>query len=216
MGGVGGSARPHSIPACLPGFEHIKRYWAQEFARPVAYILPGEYYVSAQDEVIGTVLGSCVSACIRDTVLGMGGMNHFMLPSSSSDTDGWKGTQVSMEARYGGFAMELLINEIMKNGGKKNNLEIKIFGGGKVLRQLSDIGRKNIDFVRHYISSEHLRLVAEDVGDIYPRKIYYFPATGVVKVKKLKTIDQDPVVAREQAYLDKLTKNQDDAQVELF
>ncbi|MDM8560868.1 hypothetical protein [Candidatus Parabeggiatoa sp. HSG14] len=116
------------MPRALPGYEHIKRYWDHHNDSSIAKILPGEYYVTRHDEVLVTVVGSCVAACIHDNVSGIGGMNHFMLPHSTLDK--WEHTSVSTESRYGSFAMEYLINEILKYGGKRKNLEVKLFGGG--------------------------------------------------------------------------------------
>ena len=118
--------------AVLPGFEHIRRFWdpAQEVV--TVKILPGEYYVSRQEEMISTVLGSCVSACVRDTRLRIGGMNHFMLPEPAGERDSWS-SAVGRAARYGNDAMEQLINAILKAGGRRDDFEVKIFGlGGQI------------------------------------------------------------------------------------
>jgi len=137
------------MPVAVRGFEHINRYWDHRHDMFAAKIKPGEYYVSLHGEMIATVLGSCISACIRDPVSGIGGMNHFMLPDNSGHSSGtWENTAVSTEARYGNIAMERLINVIIANGGIRKNLEIKIFGGGKVLNLITDIGGNNIDFVK--------------------------------------------------------------------
>lgn len=117
----------------LSGFEGIQRYWDRERQMPAAKILPGEYYVSNQNELITTVLGSCVSACIRDPVAGIGGMNHFMLPNSERGNWNGKHSIASNATRYGNFAMEHMINDILKHGGERGNLEVKVFGGGKSL-----------------------------------------------------------------------------------
>ncbi len=190
--------RRHSLPASLPGFGHVNRYWDTAHDMPAAKILPGEYYVTNSRELVTTVLGSCVSACIRDKVFGVGGMNHFMLPISA-DGKGWNGSQdlVSTATRYGNYAMEHMINEILKHGGHKKHLEAKIFGGGRMMASLSDVGARNIDFVRDYLSTEGIPLLNESVGDIYPRKVIYIPATGKVWVKRLKHLHNDTIVRRE-------------------
>ena len=122
------------LPICLPGFDHVNRFFDKNTGMPTAKILPGEYYVTRNDEVIGTVLGSCISACIRDTVCGVGGMNHFMLPThNSAGKMAGIGNKISDAARYGNFAMEHLINDILKLGGNRNNLEVKLFGGASVI-----------------------------------------------------------------------------------
>ena len=205
------------IKPCINGFEHIKRYWDKTHNIYTAKILPGEYYVTIHDESIVTVLGSCVSACIRDRVFGIGGMNHFMLPEDSSAGEGsW--AMGGKAARFGGFAMEQMINDILKNGGLRKNLEVKIFGGGKVIKNMStmDVGQRNINFVKDYIKTEGLTLLSEDVGNIYPRKVMYFPASGKVKVKKLRNMHNNTIVAREMSYRTKIIEQPATGDVELF
>jgi chemotaxis protein CheD len=210
-------ARRHALPPPLPGFEGINRYWDTDRRMPAAKILPGEYYVTLGREMITTVLGSCVSACIRDRVFGIGGMNHFMLPISA-DGRGWGGEAdlVSTATRYGNFAMEHMINDILKHGGHKRHLEAKIFGGAQIMRNLSDVGRRNIDFVRAYLETEGVRLLGESVGDIHPRKVVYLPSTGQVFIKRIKHLHNDTVMQRETAYHRELTERPIDGGVELF
>lgn len=206
-----------SLPPCLPGYKHINRYWDRTLDLPAAKLLPGEFYVSLHGEMIATVLGSCISACIRDKVLGIGGMNHFMLPIKGDHSRTWGSNPASTETRYGNWAMEFLINEILKNGGLRKNLEVKIFGGGKVLSNMGDVGLRNIEFVREYLASEGLKIAAEDVGDIYPRKVLYFPDTGAVKVRKMRHLHNDTIARREMSYRDQLaTDENDDGDIELF
>jgi len=185
----------------LEEFKHIKRYWDRTNNKHVAKILPGEYYVTTNHELITTVLGSCISACIRDTLFGVGGMNHFMLPISKTvNGGGWGGNINSSATRYGNFAMEHLINGILTNGGQRKNLEVKIFGGGRIISKMTDVGANNISFVRDYIETEALNLVSENVGDIFPRKILYDPKTGKVKMKKLRSLHNDTIISRETTY----------------
>lgn len=188
------------LPPVLPGFEHINRYWDKQMNVPAAKIMPGEFYVSKTGEMIVTVLGSCISACVRDVQLGIGGMNHFMLPMQGEYSSEKWGSSTSSASRYGNWAMEFLINEILKLGGTRRNLEIKIFGGGNVLTNMTDIGERNIAFVKKYIYEENFELAAQDVGDIYPRKVLYFPDTGAVKVRKLKQTQNDTILQREISY----------------
>lgn len=206
------------LGAALPGFEHVNRYWDRFHSSVAAKILPGEYYVTVHDEMVTTVLGSCVSACVRDTRLGVGGMNHFMLPISEDGT-GWSGSTkdlLSTATRYGNYAMEHMINEILKHGGQKRNLEAKIFGGGRIMQNLSDIGARNIEFVREYLGVEAIPLVGEDVSDIHPRKIVYFPRSGRALVKRIKHLHNDTVARRERTYHDEITHQPDQGEVELF
>ncbi len=189
-------------------------YYDRTFDRDAAKILPGEYYFTGKDMLIVTVLGSCVSACIRDRVTGVGGMNHFMLPDGGGDTD----SPISASARYGTYAMEILINDLLKAGAKRENLEAKVFGGGAVLRGFSslNVGERNAQFVRDFLKVENIRVMAEDLNDIHPRKVYYFPRTGKVLVKKLKELNNNTLVNREQDYANRLQTNKVAGDIELF
>lgn len=198
----------------LAGFAGINRYWDRQREIFAAKILPGEYYVTTQDELITTVLGSCVSACIRDPAMRIGGMNHFMLPSGSSDS-----RNVANEAtRYGNFAMEKLINDVLKNGGRRDKLEIKLFGGGNVLKNMgaTDIGGRNIAFVREYLQTEGFNIIAEDLGDIFPRKVIYDPISGKVQVKKLRKLHNDTISRRELGYRKNIEREPVAGDIELF
>ena len=205
------------LPEALPGFEHVNRYWDKTMNVATAKIMPGEFYVSRNREMIVTVLGSCVSACIRDVELGIGGMNHFMLPQQGDhSTKNW-GDSISSASRYGNWAMEFLINEILKLGGTRRNLEFKIFGGGNVLSNMTDIGSRNISFVKNYIHQENFEIVAEDVGDTFARKILYFPDTGAVKLRKLRETTNNTLIQRELTYSRSLDSNsKSSGEVELF
>jgi chemotaxis protein CheD len=206
-----------SPPPALPQFAHVSRYWDNAHQCFAARLLPGEYYVTTAHEVIATVLGSCVSACIRDTRIGVGGMNHFMLPlDSSQGTSAW-GAAVSAATRYGNVAMERLINDILKLGGKREHLEIKLVGGGRVLAEMTtDIGARNIEFVRRYVADEGFKVLGEDLGDVFPRRVVYFPQTGRIRVRKLSAGRDDTLAARERQYLQQLDTKPVENEVELF
>ena len=188
-------------------------YYDRTFDRDAAKILPGEYFFTAKDMMIVTVLGSCVSACLRDRVSGVGGMNHFMLPDGG-DSD----SPVSASMRYGTYAMEVLINELLKAGARRENLEAKVFGGGNVLRGFVaiNVGQRNAQFVRDYLRAENIRISAEDLNDIHPRKVYFFPRTGKVLVKKLKQLNNNTLVNREQDYANRLQTGAVAGSVDLF
>jgi len=205
----------HPLPRALPGFARIARYWDDMHGMYAAKLLPGEFYVTAERETIVTVLGSCVSACVRDPVFGIGGMNHFMLPSGQG-TGSWESSSLSASTRYGSHAMEQLINEILKNGGNRNNLEVKLTGGGRILAQMTDIGRKNIAFVEEYVKTECLKVLSRDLGDIYPRKVYYTPVTGKMLVKKLRSLHNNTIVERESRYMHEIEAAPVQGEVELF
>ncbi len=209
--------RNHPKPLCLSGFEHINRYWDRRNEIHAAKILPGEYYVTKKNEAVVTVLGSCVSACIRDKIKGIGGMNHFMLPVGDKDNRVML-DKVGNAARYGNFAMEQLINTILSNGGNRKNLEVKLFGGGKVLDGMDqiDVGNKNVSFIRGYVILEGLKVAAEDLGDIYPRKIMYFPQSGKVWLKKLHKVDNKTIATRENRYKVEIQHQPVESDIELF
>jgi chemotaxis protein CheD len=199
------------------GFEHVQRYWDPLTAHWAAKILPGEFFVTIHDETITTVLGSCISACIRDTALNIGGMNHFMLPEDKSvGTNSWMTGADGLATRYGSYAMESLINELMKLGARRERMEVKIFGGGRILPVMTDVGAKNIEFARDFLKLEGFRIAAEDVGEIYPRRVVYFPASGRVMLKRLRALDSLAIARRETEYLHTLAKKPADDDVELF
>lgn len=174
------------------------RYYDRHFKCEAAKILPGEYFATDKNMVLVTVLGSCVAACIQDTRLNIGGMNHFMLPRRDQDPN----NPVSMSARYGTYAMEILINQLIKMGARRENMEAKVFGGGNVLRGFThnSIGESNATFVGEYLRNENIRMVAEDLLGVHPRKIYYFPTSGRVLVKKIKELHNHTIVERESEY----------------
>jgi chemotaxis protein CheD len=203
------------LPLALPGFEHIKRSWNAAYEAYAARLNPGEYFVTKSEECIYTTLGSCISACIRDRVSGIGGMNHFMLPASAGEV-GWKAAGLSASTRYGNFAMEHLINEILKNGGARENLEVKLFGGGRILANMTDVGLRNITFARDYIKTEGLHVTSEDLGDVFPRMVVYFPASGKVRVKRLRSLHNNTIAEQESQYLHLIEQKPVSGDVELF
>lgn len=147
------------------------------FKTDAVKVLPGEYFVTADELVVTTVLGSCIAACIWDPRVRVGGMNHFMLPDGGNDASG----------RYGSFAMELLINEMMKLGARRETMQAKVFGGGQVMSSFTtiNVGERNTQFVLDYLQTERIAVISKDVLDIYPRKVCYFAATGKAMVKRL-------------------------------
>ena len=206
-----------NIQTSLKGFENIKRYVDKGRNMVVAKILPGELYVTKENELIATVLGSCISACIWDERLGIGGMNHFMLPIKRDlhGKDGWQ-FDASYTCRYGHWAMEYLINEILKNGGKKEHLVAKVFGGGKIVPNMSDVGESNIQFVRQYLRQEEIPVIAHDVGGPWPRKILFHPNSGIAKMKRLRSMHNDTIQLREQSYMKDIEQNETESDIELF
>lgn len=211
------SRNPDSWPPVLPGFEHISRSWDSTRNLCTSRILPGEYYVTTHEEIITTVLGSCVSACIRDPLSGIGGMNHFMLPGNTGKRmDKWGGDDC-LATRYGIAAMEMLINDLLKLGSRKEQLELKLFGGGKVLAMdVNDVGERNVQFVRQFVKTEGIAVLAEDLGETYPRKVNYFPKTGKVMIRRLRSLQNQAVVNQEKNYESTLAKKQVPGEIDLF
>lgn len=183
-------------------FTHIRRMRDIRFPYEIASILPGEFFVSKEPMVVYTVLGSCISACIRDPVAGVGGMNHFMLPEpKESGSDSW-----GESTRYGSYAMESLINEILKRGGIRSRLEVKLFGAGKIYEGNIDVGANNVAWVTQYLESEGLPVVKADLGDVFPRKVYYFTDSGRVLMKKIERLKNRTIVERETEYSVRITQ----------
>ena len=207
-----------NMPKCISGFEHIARRWDQTFNCWLATIKPGEYFVTTNDECISTVLGSCISVCIYDPTVKVGGMNHFMLPAHSEHSSSSWGDPTSSATRYGNFAMEYLINSVIKLGGSKQSFQAKIFGGGQVLANMTDVGQRNILFAFNYLRKEGIEVVASDVGDVFPRRVVFFPKTGKVKMKHLATQKNKILEKEEREYLQNIQQNKSspDDNVELF
>src|SRR6185369_15434132 len=139
-------------------------FWDAHFKNDSVKVLPGEYFVHDEDLLITTTLGSCIAACLWDRERRIGGMNHFMLPEGSGDS-----------GRYGSYAMELLINEMMKRGASRLTMEAKVFGGGAVISGMNSInvGERNTKFVMDYLAMERIPVVSKDVLEIYPRKVCF-------------------------------------------
>jgi chemotaxis protein CheD len=173
-------------------------YHEAQFGLDAAKLMPGEYYATDRPMVLVTLLGSCVAACLRDAELGLGGMNHFMLPESVHEP----GSPLSSSARYGTCAMELLINELVRLGARRNRLQAKVFGGGNVLPGLgaTNVGERNAAFVLHYLKTEGIPVLAQDLVNIYPRKVYFFPEDGRVMVRKLRSAHQGSIRRSEGDY----------------
>jgi chemotaxis protein CheD len=196
-------------PRALRGFDKIHRYWDRGEGRWIAQVLPGDYYVTKHDEIISTVLGSCVSTCVRDEHAGIAGLNHFMLPKG-------QGVGPNDVLRYGSYAIERLINELIKYGARRERLEIKVFGGGKVIAGVGDIGRQNINFVHEYLATEELTIAAEDVGGVWARRVRYFAESGRVMIQRLQTQEASEVVNNERELERRLSVAPPRGEVDLF
>jgi chemotaxis protein CheD len=188
------------------------RYYDRHLQREVVKILPGEFYATTENTTIVTVLGSCVAVCLRDYKTCIGGMNHFLLPADNSSSP------LSESARYGVYAMELLVNQMLKLGADKSRLEAKIFGGGNILKGFTGIsvGERNVEFILDYLNTEEIPLLAEDLLGIYPRKVYFSPKTGEVKVKKIKSMHNSTIMDRESEYKIRVRHTPKSGEVDLF
>jgi chemotaxis protein CheD len=165
-------------------------FYDSHFKNDAVKILPGEYFVHDEDMLIMTTLGSCIAACLWDRHAKVGGMNHFMLPEGSGES-----------GRYGSYAMELLINELLKKGAARGNLEAKIFGGGAVISGMNtiNVGERNTNFVMDYLKTERIPIVSKDVMDIYPRKVCFLPNSGKAMVKRLAPTNIEALAAQDRA-----------------
>jgi len=181
-------------PAVEPG-----SYFDPVLQTEAIKLLPADYRVTDRPIALVTLLGSCVAACLYDPMLQVGGMNHFMLPGGEAE---------SVSSRYGAHAMELLINDLLKRGARRSRLLAKVFGGGNVLSGFySDpIGTRNACFVLEYLAAEHIPVIAQDLGDIHPRKVCFFAQTGRTLVKRLPSARNDVIVDAERAYYGRLAR----------
>ncbi|MFZ5658035.1 MAG: chemoreceptor glutamine deamidase CheD [Pseudomonadota bacterium] len=178
-------------------------------------VLPAEYRVTDQPIALVTLLGSCVAACLYDPAMGVGGMNHFMLPDTQPASMAQRGDG---SARYGAHAMELLINDLLKRGARRNRLQAKVFGGGNVLRGFTSdpIGTRNARFVLDYLAAERIPVLAQDLGDVHPRKVCFFANSGRALVRRLPITRDEEIVRAERALYGRLTRAPVSGSVELF
>jgi chemotaxis protein CheD len=190
-------------------------YWDSRMNSWAKMVLPGEYDVTDRDDLtLVTLLGSCVAACVRDTERGVGGLNHFLLPEDK----GQAGAGFGRSERYGVNAMETLINTVMRKGGRRDRLEAKLFGGGNVLDMSSgeSVGVRNVKFARDYMRTEGIRVTGEDLGGDRPRRIFFSPATGKVRVLRLARSDAKSLSAQESKLKEVAAAKPTSGGVELF
>jgi chemotaxis protein CheD len=187
------------------------RHFNTHFQSEVTTIHPGEYFTSADDGIISTVLGSCVAVALYDSVHHIGGLNHFMLPGHLKDRERYYLTNAG---KYGMFAMELLINEMLKMGSRRKDLIAKVFGGASVLNRQgsfsSTIPQDNIRFAQSFLETEDIPIVAQDVGGRLARKIFYYPTTSKVLLKRISGTLIRPVEEQEEQYLETIREKAED------
>jgi chemotaxis protein CheD len=190
-----------------------RRYFDPRFEATIITVAPGEHEITAaKDEIVATVLGSCISVCMRDPQAGVGGLNHFLLPKNNSGSD------ASAGERYGDTAMEVLINGLIKRGVRRQNLEAKVFGGARVLSgaTMLAIGDNNVAFVTDFLKREGIPIVSKDVGGTRSRRIHYQPSTGRVWVQQVQASARDSGQEQEIAYLNRLKSQPVAGEVEIF
>jgi chemotaxis protein CheD len=190
------------------------RYFDRQLGCAVVKVMPGEYEIGSAETTLVTLLGSCVAACLRDPVAAVGGMNHFMLPHDRSDG----GIGVSENGRYGAYAMEVLINELLKRGALRSRLEAKVFGGANVLAGMTAtaVGASNAHFVLDYLRAESIPVLARDLGGRTARKVAYFVGSGRALVRELPLAATVADLAAEQVYGMALEHAQPAGEIELF
>jgi len=191
-------------------------YFDHHFQREAAKVMPGEYYATGRDMLLVTVLGSCVTACLRDRVNGVAGMNHFMLPDRHAEH---APPLIGLATRYGAFAMEALINDMLKLGAQRRYIEAKVFGGGEVLQGMGGgmhVGRRNAEFIQRYLHAEGIPMHAHDLLGHHPRKVYFFCSSGKVMVKRITKLNNDTILQREFEYRTHLLRDPLEGDVTLF
>lgn len=166
---------------------NYSRFYHEHRKQHVVKVLPGGMYCTDQAEIISTGLGSCVAACIWDPHAHIGGMNHFLLPvAHNAEHHHWSHNDViSTAARYGSYAMEMLINQLISKGAERDFMHMKLFGGAQMLGRKSAIGEKNVDFILRYAKQEKFQVDAYDLGGMEPRKIMFDPLTGKAWLKRI-------------------------------
>jgi chemotaxis protein CheD len=171
------------------------------------HVIQGEYAVVADPgAILTTLLGSCVAACLRDPVSGVGGMNHFLLPGDRHSP--------AESMKYGVNSMELLINGLLQRGAMRGQLEAKLFGGANVVQNLSDIGRKNAEFALDFLQKEGIRCVAQSLGGDRARRVRFRPSTG--QASQLLLDDNEAAVLRVERPPASPVSRQPAGDVELF
>ena len=210
-------AAPQPAPSTRPSPSRLERlkaaprkngeasffFYDAHFQNDAVKVLPGEFFVADEDLLVMTTLGSCIAACLWDREKRVGGMNHFLLPDMGQSSAGADSGRDS--GRYGSFAMDLLIGELVKRGATRSTLEAKVFGGGAVISGMNtiNVGERNTAFVLDYLRTERITVVSKDVMDIYPRKVCFLPASGKAMVKRLASANTEALAALERAAANK-------------
>lgn len=188
-------------------------YFHPQFRAHTLKVFLGHHLVSDRSDVMMvTTLGSCVAACVHDPATAIGGMNHFLLPEVPESEDGGAGAA----ARYGSVAMERLINELLSRGAQRGRLEVKLFGGARVIDSSFDVGQRNAAFALDYVRREGLKLVGQDLGGASARRIHYFPHSGRAMRKMLRPEALSETANQELHFRTTLRQQPIEGDVELF
>lgn len=187
------------------------RYYDRHFQCDVVKILPGEYFATTDITIIVTVLGSCVAVCLRDPKVRIGGMNHFLLPSDDSPS-------ISESTRYGVYAMEPLVNQMLKLGADKSRLEAKVFGGENLLKGVvgNSMGDRNAEFILDYLQTQQIPILANVLLDNYPRKVHFSAYSGDVTTRKIKSLHNSNIKDRESEYRMRMRQTPKSGDADLF
>jgi chemotaxis protein CheD len=175
-----------------------RRYYDPKLTAWIEQVSQGQVAVTDESNIVySTVLGSCIAACVRDPLAKVGGMNHFLLPVSTNDVP--KSDATSMELRYGNYSMEVLVNEVLKRGGRRERIEVKLFGGGNVMQRMAsmNIGHRNADFIEKYVQLEGLKLISSDVRGVQARRVQYFPITGRARMMAIVATENEDIFKNE-------------------
>lgn len=195
------------------GMQSRKSHFDQSAGATAIWIFQGDFYVSSRPDLfLTTVLGSCIAVCIRDPIAGCGGMNHFLLPDAENREEHFP----SLALRYGSYSIERLVNAILSRGGKRERLEIKVFGGANVMTRMSDVGSRNVDFIEQYFAKERLTITAADLRGKFPRKLRYFPISGRAQVCTLRDTEADEAINSESLMCTKMEFSKISGEVEIF
>lgn len=184
-------------------------FYDAHFGNEAVKVLPGEFFVHDEDILIMTTLGSCIAACLWDRERRVGGINHFLLPDAGGSAD---------SGRYGAYAMDLLIGDLVKRGATRSSMEAKVFGGGAVISGMNtlNVGERNTAFVLDYLRTERITVVSKDVEGIHPRKVCFLPASGRAMVKRLASANTEAIAAQERAAASRAAPVASAGSVDLF
>lgn len=196
--------------------QYYSRFYHQYKQHHIVKVLPGGVYSTNEPEMISTGLGSCVAACMWDPIKGVGGMNHFLLPSDERAYSKGQTGVITCETRYGPHAMELLISQLLAKGASRSHLQMKVFGGAQMLGKQSAIGEKNAHFILHYAKQENLQVASYDLGGVEPRRILFDPMSGRVLLKRIPFAEVDQLEANYASQLKRSAQFDAPDEMELF